>query len=254
VFAGGTAVFQFPALVFREVIKEKGRQSFADRSTITRRNFEMRMKLFFAAVLAGCFLFMASASATVINFGSSTFTGADGQSTFNTNVFGIGVNLSANTGKLDWTAGDGIGIKTFLDPNPDEVQGAERLTIGLSFAQPLMLNSITLSNLYYENGFREEGSYRLNGGAWIQFLADPGQTPGTQGLLSVGVNQLVTSVEFKAPGWDPTWSDPLRSSEFTLQNMDVGPAVPEPATFGLLGTALLGLGLAGYRRRKAQKQ
>jgi hypothetical protein len=58
-----------------------------------------------------------------------------------------------------------------------------------------------------------------------------------------------------APGFDPTpfaWSFSVDSPQgvFSFSSTNVATPTPEPATLGVLGIGLLGLGFAAYRRRR----
>jgi PEP-CTERM motif len=73
------------------------------------------------------------------------------------------------------------------------------------------------------------------------FTLGPVQNPGTQTVSAFGVtiNSLVTA------------GGPVGSSTGQVViNYETGPATPEPATLGLMGTALLGLSFFGRRKKK----
>lgn len=192
-----------------------------------------------------------------INLLDNVWQPADSQPSFTLNnvLPGLDVTVSASggAGTLWWDQHDGFGVRG--GANPDEIDYGEVLTI--SFSQPVTLNSFSLYDLYKEQGrrhnwYRERGYARLDGGAPIDFRADPDQIyPGYGDPIGGGLKVVsvgaggVSEIQFFAnrPG-----RHGKTNHDFQVWKLDVSPpgsAVPEPSTLLLVGSALLsGLGLS----------
>jgi hypothetical protein len=152
----------------------------------------------FFAVLASS----GTAFAANLDFASAAFAPGDGQSSFAyTASDGVTLTLTAGpnwqSARLQQDSTDGFGVSTFLDSDPDEIEGAETLT--LSFSQGVTVSDVFITDLFNE-GYLEAGTYSINGGSAISFAAASTQTPGsTNGALTLDLDTVVTSLTFSAP-------------------------------------------------------
>ena len=165
-----------------------------------------------------------------------------------------GLEVSTSNGVLTWNGSDGTfepdGIGIAYSYEYDEIEGDETLT--LTFDNSVYIESILLTDFFYElnnNGtgsFQEEGSYRIDGGSWVDIIAPDGNlpTPETNGLYEFFPSTIGKVIEFQALGYSDSR---LEDHEFSVAQIKVSP-VPEPATMLLLGCGLIGL--AGVRRKK----
>jgi hypothetical protein len=64
-------------------------------------------------------------------------------------------------------------------------------------------------------------------------------------------NQYATFTFSNAVGVNKLFITDTGADGLGLDNLTFTPSVPEPGTFGLLGASLIGIGLIGYRRRRA---
>jgi hypothetical protein len=181
-----------------------------------------------------------------------------------TNVDSSGVNVTLaadpNGSVLTWGAPgdrDGIGINS-TSYEDDEIEGcSEKLTI--TFSKQVKLSDVYLVDLFNEaknnapGTYLEQGSYQINGGSWVSFSADPSQTSSTGGYLNLDIDQMVTSIAFKAPGYTNLAT---QDHEFAVKGLSFSvPAssVPEldgRAAFGAVGLLFGGLMAGTSRRRK----
>lgn len=198
------------------------------------------------------FSLITGSYATIIDFRSGEFSSANGNSSFYYSPAGLTINALPGTAVLYQDSTDGLGINYSYEY--DEIEEDEILY--LQFDTPYLLNEILLTDLFYEpensgNGwFKEEGQYSINGGNWIDFIANESQIPGTNGELTLifSDSTIVSNIQFQAPGWK---FNGLQDHEFSVGEIDISP-VPEPATMLLLGSGLLvlaGLGTRKFRKR-----
>jgi hypothetical protein len=150
-------------------------------------------------------------------------------------------------GRLYWDAEDGFGILG-ASYEGDEIESPEVLRI--HFDRPIFVERFLLSDLYIEGvqGWREQGSYSLNGGSsWTPFLAN-GWAPN--GEVELAIDAQVEAILFTAPGRT------IRGNhEFSVAGFDarrLGPAsAPEPGGVLLFGA---GLALLSARVRSAVRR
>ncbi|MBN1653965.1 MAG: hypothetical protein JXA30_09330 [Deltaproteobacteria bacterium] len=155
-----------------------------------------------AAFSTGFVLIIAStAFADFIDFRSEeNFAAAANQESFTADVGDYDLTLTpAPTGsQLYWDNVDGFGVisGTWYD-EVDEIDHRESLTI--SFSDSVYLSSISLTDLFYENGYFEMGYYVLSDGSVETFVADFTQVKGTNGLLDIEIGaDNITSISLKA--------------------------------------------------------
>jgi hypothetical protein len=234
--------------------------------------FTMKQKSLIVAIMAVCCCFLAvNANAFTANFSDSQFSAANNQQSkdFPSYELGVWADISLPWGqppipeastKITWntTGLDGFGVKGNYGYENDEIEKNEVLRVGFGkfvntqfVFEPVNLKSFTVSDLFYENGYKEIGWYNLKLGlgpndysGWIEFKADnPSSTNGEKTIL---VNQTIYGIGFTAPGHSITGQD----HEFALKGMEYNTAVPEPTTLLLLGLGLIGV---AYVRRTLKK-
>ena len=211
-------------------------------------------KHFLTRVAASVAIASASmaASAGVIDFTSSAWSGANGQGSFS---FG-GVTLSAclqsttpGCGQtlgypyLTYSSTYGIGIRgTAFDGNPDEIGRGIAVTeiLKVSFSSPASLTQLQFRKFGSDTlpivgtQVPEVVSVAYNGGGYTDYTAN-GSDPFTASYVTSGVNYLY--IKGKNVG-----------SEASLLNITTAD-VPVPATLPLIGLGLAAFGGLSLRRR-----
>jgi hypothetical protein len=187
-------------------------------------------------LLTLCLLASAAWADTVDFRDPNLFGPADEQTSYEAVVLdGYTMTLlpAPDGARLWWDAVDGFGVRYSYEK--DEIEGVERLSV--HFSSAVHLDTIHVTDLFYEGWRREVGDYQLDGGDWHRFRAKWG---APNGELSIPVGETVQTIGFSAPG---------RGHEFSVKGLDVAP-IPEPGALGLCGAVLVGA-WAARRRRKA---
>lgn len=142
------------------------------------------------------------------------------------------------------TTGNSAGLGVLGGGGDNRLDGTETLTITIAPGFNVTLDGLSLAGFSGNELF----SYQINGGTQTQVSPN-----GDVALDSYTINSAVTSgsggtIEFRTP--DQLSGSPSTVNLYSL-TLDVTPVTaPEPATLGMVGLSLLGLGAARRRFRR----
>lgn len=180
------------------------------------------MNRYFSVFIVFGLLFVLSntASADFVDFSSSDFAAANGATSFEATAAGVDMTITpAPIGsKIYWDSTDGLGVDSlyWLDEQ-DEIDNCESLTI--VFDNSVSLASVSLTDLFYENGYLEMGYYILDDGTIEKFSADMSQVSGTNGELTVDIGaDKITAITFKA---FPSFF--YKDHDYSVKGIDITP-------------------------------
>ena len=180
------------------------------------------------------------------------FAAADSAADFAVTMYGIDLYIEPSSNDsplLYWDNVDGLGVRSAY--KTDEIEADEILALHF-MSGPVDLDYVSLTDLFHEDGYYEQGSYQLNGvGAWTPFVQNNPLTlpsPTTNGEFNLEVDtEGVSSIAFKAPGMMYV-NNQWQGHEYSVTGIGIY-TVPEPGTLGLLGLGLA-VNAAAIRRRR----
>ena len=206
----------------------------------------------FLLVVTFCLFISSSSFATLIDFREHEPFKTDQPNDWNSYSAMIG-SLSLtftplgtqNSNKLYWDKDDGFGVKGG-GYEGDEIEDPEALKI--HFSTPTYVSYFDLTDLFFEGGYEEEGSWSLDNTNWTYFFQTDHSvlpSPVSNGEYTLWINSNVSDIWFTAPGK----KNCNENHEFSVAAVDINP-VPEPATMLLLGSGLIGIAGLGRKFRK----
>jgi len=237
-------------------------------ATTDYKNFRSIVQKALLAILAiGAFGISHQAAAAPlvpqIDFRSGDFSGADGQHSFGFNFddpAGMPVNATISAfrdgdgeeaaANLWWDSMDGFGVR---GQENDEVDSTE--FIRLEFSKTIGLSHIFFADLFSGEThggrtYNEAGAYQTDGGLIVEF--DANQLAGTFGTPGNGEAALILDKTIPVNSLTLRGAGELGYDDFAVLGFtDPVHDVPEPGILALFGTGLIGLGVVGWRRRKA---
>jgi hypothetical protein len=221
----------------------------------------MKKILVFLCAVSSIFFVTNVSTALYIDFASSDFSGANGNSSFNTTVNGIGVSLwsqhpswpgwGSASDAITWNPGpiggvDGLGVSCDDEiSNSGEKIDSEYIAIG--FDQKLYVDHVDISDLFYENGYFERGSYWIiySASSWSNQLFfqqnDSSKTPypSSNGEFVLNVGDEVVGFRFAGIDHSP-------QHDYSIRGIQAS-AIPIPTSMLLIGVGLVGI--VGIRRK-----
>ncbi len=213
----------------------------------------MRKTLLALAICAGA-LGAGQASAALVDFRTQPFHAGNNRTSFNVGVNGTTFHFEAAPwgSRLYHDYADGFGVKSWVGPEHDEIEGKEILS--LSFWEgrertALGVESVLLTDLFNE-ATRETARLQLfttDGIRVIQVDAARNQVPGhTNGELWVQLGGLrVHEIRFSSPGRvNGNWE------EFSVAGLITTTPMPEPSAAVAFCVGSLVIAAALRRRRE----
>lgn len=208
------------------------------------------INLIIAVIISSLSLSVSAAYAITIDFTDDAWEDGDGLHSYT--IGDVTVTATPRYARLWHDSTDGMGIRYSYED--DEIEGREMLKV--SFASNINLDTIGLSDLFYESRsghwYNEIGYYSLNDGvSWTQFIAPDSNlpSPATNGELSIAIGGIKTDSIWLKAHVNNTYTNYFyrQDHEFALQRLDIS-QVPEPSTLILLGSGLAGVALLGKKR------
>lgn len=144
---------------------------------------------------------------------------------------------------LYWDSTDGFGVQAG-SYEADEVEYPEMLEI--HFSEKVYISDFYLTNLFFEHGYEEIGSWSIDQENWNSFSqTDHSVILGsTNGDYTLGINLELDTIWFDALGKQIIG----QNHEFSVGGVKISAPVPEPTTILLLGAGLLGFAVAGRKK------
>ena len=150
---------------------------------------------------------------------------------------------------LWWDSTDGFGIWG-AGYEKDEIDSSEIMKV--SFSSTVYVSYFDLTDLFYENNYKEIGWYDFDGEfvtdkmMFMQTNLTKTPSPASNGEYMLYINDSINEIWFAAPGRVNG-----QNHEFSMAGVEVR-SVPEPATLILLGCGLIVF--VGFGRNRFKKK